>query len=372
MNTLPDDALLAIFKSYLDEYSYEGDKKGREDAWRLLVHVCRRWRSIVFGLPHHLDLELVCTTRTPARDTLDVWPGLPLIIDCRIAFRIRRADNITAVLERSDRVREIFLANVGRSDWEIYMAAMQQPFPELVYLRLGPNIGAVRVVPDSFLGGFAPRLEDLRLQNIPFPGLPKLLLSATHLVNLSLYQVSYSHIFSEEIVAALSTLISLESLKLGFKSSRFFPERATRHLPLSTRTVLPVLTLFCFEGVSGYLEDFVSRIDTPRLIELFITFFDDVAFDTSQLNQFISRTRMLRPLEKAHMTFWDEDAYVKFLSQSSGFWPRRSQSGTLTSMPWVGTASIFCGAGLYLVPAPPFYVGGPLHLQAPQMATRYG
>jgi hypothetical protein len=76
-------------------------------------------------------------------------------------------------------VREIDLQKVSSSHLENLSAAMLVPFPELTVLRLG-SYGEV-VLPDSFLGGSASHLEELYLSRIPFPGLPKLLLSATHL-----------------------------------------------------------------------------------------------------------------------------------------------------------------------------------------------
>ena len=139
---------------------------------------------------------------------LDIWPALPLFIMC---FQTGSADNIIAVLERSDRVCGIDLGHVQSSDLEIILAEMQQPFPELTDLSLYDTVGeTVRVVPDSFLGGSAPRLEDLWLNRIPFPGLPKLLLSATHLVKLHIVRIPHSGYISPDVmVTALSTLTSL-------------------------------------------------------------------------------------------------------------------------------------------------------------------
>jgi hypothetical protein len=71
-----------------------------EEAWRFLVHVCRRWRGVIFRSPRHLNLQLVCTNRIRAIDTLDVWPALHLIILCYSAYRIGSVDNIIAMLER--------------------------------------------------------------------------------------------------------------------------------------------------------------------------------------------------------------------------------------------------------------------------------
>jgi hypothetical protein len=51
------------------------------EAWQSLVHVCRRWRSLVLGSPRRLNLRLLCTPKTHARDTLDVWPALRLIVE---------------------------------------------------------------------------------------------------------------------------------------------------------------------------------------------------------------------------------------------------------------------------------------------------
>ena len=86
------------------------------------------------------------------------------------------------------------------------MVAMQGPFPELTDLVLISDTTMIPPLPDSFLGGSAPRLRNLLLVRVPFPGLPKLLLSATHLVNIRLYGVPHSGFFSPEaLVTALSS-----------------------------------------------------------------------------------------------------------------------------------------------------------------------
>jgi hypothetical protein len=290
----------------------------RAAAWGPLAHVCRRWRSIVFGFPRHLDLQVLCTTGTRVRDMLDIWPTLPLIIMCD-GDSGTGVDNIIAALERRDRVCRIH-TYVRSSDLEIYLAAMQQPFPELTDLGLWSNDETVPVVTDSFLGGCAPRLEFLNLSGILFPGLLKLLLSATHLVNLHLFNIPHSgYISPDAIVTVLSTLTSLGRLSLGFRSPRSCPDLASRRLPPSTRSILPALTHFWFKGVSEYLEDLVASIDTPQLDFLDITFFNDIIFDTPQFIQFISRTPTLRALEEARIELWDGSAGANFSSQRSGY-----------------------------------------------------
>ena len=215
---LPDDVLLAVF---IDFCADEDELFKKEiETWQTLVHVCRRWQCVVFGSPRRLNLQLVCGAKTPARDTLDVWPALPLVIQCFPGIGIENVDNIVAILEHSNRVRRINLLKVSRSDFENISAAMQVPFPELTHLDLW-SYDEMRVLPDSFLGGFAPCLRFLEFDGIPFPGLPNLLLSATHLVGLNLVRIPHSGYFSPETMAtALSKLTSLQSLSLEFESPR--------------------------------------------------------------------------------------------------------------------------------------------------------
>ena len=318
VDTLPDDVLLAIFDYYVNGDAQ--DAKEREEAWQSLVHVCRRWRSIVFGSPRHLKLRLVCQERTPARDRLDVWPALPLIIESYDDYRIGNVDNIVAVLERSDRVCQIILPQISNSDLEILLAAMQRPFPELTDLSLFDTVGEmVPVVSDSFLGGSAPRLKHLWLDRIPFLALRKLILSAPHLVTLYLENTPHSgYISPEAMVTALSSLTGLEILRLEFQSPRSCPDQANRRSPPSTHSVLPVLRHFTFKGVSEYLEDLVARIDAPLLNSLQVTFFNDTVFYTPQIMQFISRTPTSRGLENAIITVWSRDASLVFSSRTFG------------------------------------------------------
>ena len=70
MKTFPAHALLEIFSFYMG--------RAREDEWYALVHVCQRWRYAVLGSQRRLNLRLVCTTRSPVRRMLDIWPPLPL------------------------------------------------------------------------------------------------------------------------------------------------------------------------------------------------------------------------------------------------------------------------------------------------------
>jgi hypothetical protein len=317
---LPNDVLLVIFYFYVNKASSRSYSKGRIEEWQSLVHVCWRWRTIVFGSPRRLNLRLGCTPKTPARDMLNIWPALPLFIWGDRHYPIDGVDNITAVLERSDRVCEIHLGAVSKSHLEAVWAAMQVPFPELTSLKLISDDETVPILPDSFLGGSAPRLEFLQLTRIPFPGIPKLLLSATRLVDLVLFDIPHSgYIPPDAMVTALSTLTSLRYFTLYFQSPQSRPDWASRHPPPSTRTVLPALYYFFFKGVSEYLEDIVSRFDAPGLKQLSIGLFNQVEFDTPQSIQFISRTPRLKAFEKAYLIFANDRAEVDLFSQTPGY-----------------------------------------------------
>jgi hypothetical protein len=118
IDVLPDDVLIEIFDFYVEI-----------GAWQSLVHVCRRWRSLVFGSPRRLNLRLHWTYQT--KDKLDVWPALPLTV------RVNTISKWTiAALEQSNRVCEVSLFQISYWKLEDVLAAMQVSFPELTVLRL--------------------------------------------------------------------------------------------------------------------------------------------------------------------------------------------------------------------------------------------
>jgi F-box-like len=308
IDILPDDVLLAVFEFCMDEVT---------EWWQPLVHVCRRWRIVVFGSPRRLRLRLYCTARSRVAMLL-ILPPFPLVIYDSTSLS-GYVDSVLIALQRTDRVEEIHLYHVG-SAIEKVLAEMQVPFPELTSLQLLSYNKPVPIVPDSFLGGSAPRLRSLRLGGISFPGLPKLLLSATHLVYLHLFNIPHSaYISPDVVVTALSTSSSLGSLALEFQSPQSLLDQASRRPPPLTRAVLPSLTHFYFKGVHEYLEDLVARIDAPRLINLKITFFNDIVFDAPQFIQFISRTPTLKPVENAHFVFGSRRGIVNSSSQTSRY-----------------------------------------------------
>jgi hypothetical protein len=361
IDVLPDDVLLEIFHFYVDmrPSSASSLRKLRVEEWQSLIKVCQRWRTLVFRSPRRLNLRLFCTPKKPARDTLDIWPALPLVVYCNVHKLAYGKDNIIAALGQSTRVCQVTFRRLRDFELEEILPAMQVPFPELTDLHLDSDLSngeSTPVIPDSFLDGSAPRLRYFQLFGIRYPGLPNLLFSATHLVSLELRYIPHSgYISPEAIVALVSVLSSLEQLTLQFRSPQSCPDRETRRPHPSKRSVIPALTFLRFKGVIEYLEDLVTGIDTPQLDELGIEFFNQIDFDTPRLAQFINRTPNLIK-RGAYVLFDDDLAQVGLIHELS---PGYIDIRILCSEPDWQLSSIeqVCNSCF----SPPFHRRGPLH-----------
>ena len=287
ISVLPDNVLLEIF-CFCRKFPYDP----RE--WHVLVHVCRGWRQVVFASPLRLDLRIFCTSRTPVRKNLGIWPALPICVEYE-SDRFNNAlneDNIVNALEHNDRVRNVTLDDVTGPELEKISTVMQAPFPVLTSLDISSSSdrGIAPALPVEFLGGSAPRLESFRLSNVPFPALPTLLLATGDLVELTLCNVPRTgYISPEAMVVGLSALPRLETFYLLFRSATPRPDRI--HPPPVTRTVLPALIEFYFQGASEYLEDLVARIDAPQLNQIEIHYLNQlVDLQVPQFPMFVDRS----------------------------------------------------------------------------------
>jgi hypothetical protein len=156
INVLPDAILGKIFKFSL------GDLTERQHRWRTLVHVCRSWPRTVFASPRGLDLRFVYEGIFSTK-ILDVWPDARIEIrQCAmVRYQRLRIENSVAVLNSKyrNRVCAINLIEYCGGPLEAIIPEMQKPFPELESLTLLGCEKPARVLPDSFLGGSAPRLR---------------------------------------------------------------------------------------------------------------------------------------------------------------------------------------------------------------------
>ena len=282
IGSLPDNVLLEIFDLYVYFCFSIWD-------WEILVHVCRRWRYVVFGSPIRLNLRLCCTKGTPVRKSLDVWPELPLAL---LFYNSKGSfDNLLAALEHCDRVREIEVDNPADFFWKKLVVAMEEPFPALRSLYFDSPYEEF-LLPDTFLNGSAPCLQHLMLSSISFPSLPRFLSSTSNLTSLHLGKIPNSgHIPPETMARCLSALPKLKSLFIHFMSLTPQPNRVP---PPSTRFVLPALTTLNFKGVSEYLEVLAARMDAPLLDHFVINFFHQLVFDIPQIIRFFGHLKSFR------------------------------------------------------------------------------
>jgi len=258
-------------------------------------------------------------------------------------------DVFDATIVPCDRLCEIDLHLTRSQLQQLTSVVRQEQFPALVHLRLevAHSYPAV-ALPDGFLGGSAPRLQSLELRRVPFPALPNLLLSVTDLVHLVLRNIPHSgYISPEAIVTGLAVLANLKYLIISFEP----PYRESRSPPTSvpTRTFLPALTHFEFNGVNEYLEDLVARIDAPLLDSIWINFCCRPTFDIPQLAQFMRRTTGIQALNEAHvdlgldrvevrslppMRTFDEKARLR-ISCTQTYWHRVSSMAPVFTLPCI-------------------------------------
>ena len=307
MDVLHDDVLLLVFDRYMAQAS-------RIESWHTLVHVCRRWRSLVLGSKRYLNLRIACTNKMRVTEKLDVWPEIPIVVSGYCDSPSGPDHNIEAALEHNDRICQIKL--VSSRYLERVFDALEEPFPALTNLELwsiDDDAAPVFPNPVKFLGGSS-HLRSLELGGIPIPGLSRLLSILTNLVELRIDVTSESGFLSpEEIVAGVSALTKLKVFVLEFE---YDTERESQRSPPATRVVLPSLSSFKFKGVSDYLEVLLALTDTPQLDHLEITFysFNQVIFDTPQLLQLIGRIAKLQVPVKAQIGFEDPEIWLEFSS----------------------------------------------------------
>jgi hypothetical protein len=305
ISELSDDLLLEIFDICQKDQGPNPRFLALPEAiwdWHTLVHVCQRWRQVVFASPYRLNLRILCTFGTPVQKNLDIWPTFPIVIQYTSQIEDTE-NNIIAALNHPDRVSSVSLRLTGRQLSQM-VTVMQEPFPALRHIFMAMHTSNdVSVFPCEFLGGSAPSLQTINLQGIPFPALPALLLSTSDLVTMKLHDIPQTgYISPEAMVSSLATLTRLSDLLIGFQS----PDSRTHQisLPPTTRTVLPALTSFEFRGVCGYLEDFLARIDAPLLHTIWIYYFNQlVDFDVPQLRRFIDHSENLNQPTRCYVHF---------------------------------------------------------------------
>jgi len=247
-------------------------------AWVSLVHVCRRWRQVIFGSLRRLDLRFLCRPRTRVRELLAFLPLTMPIMICNCCSSptpqsstssCEDGGQVITAIEQRDRVQWIHLQDISSFLLEKLVKVTQETFPMLKTLHLwaGDEIDEISpALPEEFLGGSAPCLESFWLRGIPFPGITKLLFTTNDLVRLRLEKIPDSgYISPEAMVTALSTCTKLETLIIEFKLGAPHPDLTSHEITSIERIFLPALTFFSFSGNGRYFDNFVPRIGSPAL-----------------------------------------------------------------------------------------------------------
>jgi hypothetical protein len=209
------------------------------------------------------------------------------------------------------------MVHAGQIPVKDIFAALEKPFPALTDLDLSQwpfSYMSTYLDPFKFLMGSG-HLRSLSLGGIAIPQFPALLASSMNLNNLHFHDAHYGYLTPDAMATALSALTSLETLSLRFASRQSHVDLGNReNQHLLSRSVIPSLLCFDFEGVGEYLEALVARIDTPVLGRLGITIPHQATFNTTQLLWLLSRIPKMQELDKARVKLDNLDVWIDFSS----------------------------------------------------------
>ena len=254
----------------------------RERWWYKLAHVCQRWRKLIFASASYLGVCLVCTYGTPVAYMLAHSPPLPLVVDYADETRgltVEGGEGLWLALlpERRDRVRRIRLLVHETFLWKFVAALLEGNFPALEYLfvklRERNHSLSTLTLPDTFR---APRLRHLVLTHVGFSLASPVLLTALHLVTLSLNMVVYYH--PNDLLERLALLLRLETLEIASISPVISAGWEASQTPFDAHVTLSNLCSFGFEGPSSYLETLLPGMVTPLLGVLQTAFLNPMPF----------------------------------------------------------------------------------------------
>ena len=316
---LSEDTLLDIFDFYrLDAMKQPGKRPWK---WHRLAHVCQKWRHIISMSPRRLDLRITCENEAPIESILRSWPTLPLVVRIDASRKSKHLPrNVVVALHRPDRLCEIYL-DVTSSMTRPIVEAIQKPFRALESIRItvrnatGPSI----LVRNAFLGGSAPHLREIELDGIAFPfsAIRQVLLSTNNLVELRLSKIPNDVYFSTDgLVTALSTLVQIKRLTVGFHSPNSRPPSSMTR-PRHQRVSLPSLAFLDFYGTSEYLEQFVAQIDLPVLTKILINLFNDIFFEIPHFCEFIPRLNTPGSPTSARVILYSKFVQVSFFHEAN-------------------------------------------------------
>ncbi|KAH9990636.1 hypothetical protein BJV74DRAFT_421172 [Russula compacta] len=283
IDNLPDEVLLDIFDSYRQHFTHDQSLWNTKHKWFKLMHVCRRWRCIVFASSTRLDLCLFVSNSNPGNMNTIFSPHLsplPIAInhDCpplgvTSHMKGKEIGCMLAVLKRcGDRVRGITFSG-SAPDFDKLFEATKHPFPILEDLELYHCSIIELNLPATFLMGSAPHLRRLKLDRISLISISSLLSSAMMLIELCLgiYNPSPKAL----LLTHLQNMHCLRHLKLRtWEAPSLLNSPVPPTNPRDT-FLLPKLTSFHYQGPSLFLSAFMARFTAPSLQDVHFIFDGD-------------------------------------------------------------------------------------------------
>ena len=297
IDNLPTELLLEIFDAYRQHFDY-GYKHQRcwntSLTWFKLIHVCRKWRHVVFTSMTHLNLYLILETRHRDRNHRDIilsrhFPPLPIVIDCHFGGPSTPEDQVRllSTLKLCDRVHGISVFGRRAPDFAEFFEQTKRPFPTLKSLKIYHEHLDTLELPPTFIGGSAPSLRCLKINPVSFASISPILSSATQLVDLSLViELTFSPSQEESLLAYLKAMPCLRHLSLII-SDRSINSLAHPSEPEDIVTLFK-LTDFHYHSPSVVLDILVAGFTAPSLQELCIGAIDTTALPVPHLPQFIN------------------------------------------------------------------------------------
>ena len=270
--------LLEIFDCYRQDINSYDYQWGEKHVWINLVHVCSKWRTVVFASYVRLDLGVLVGPKKPGHIKTILSGPLPISIDYQHIYEPITGSALwrmrATLKHHPDRVRKITFQG-KRANFDKFFELTNRAFPVLDTLSLhfcGPYVK----IPDTFLRG--PDLSDLHhdlrhlrhleltgVSRVSLPPISKFLLSATALTDLVLhFDNSHQSPLSEtSLLACLKGLSCLRSLDLGFISG---PVTSSQPSTPKDIVTLSKLTFFRYIGHDIlFFDALVAGLSAPSL-----------------------------------------------------------------------------------------------------------
>ena len=293
INNLPDEILIEVFDFYRQgrfdpsrqwRQGYESNESYYYRCWSIelewfkLIHVCKRWRTVMFMSSSRLNLCFVLTPRNGGRMKTIMsrrFPPLPIAIDYNLPHQYpgeRDIGRMLAAFKHPNRIRAITLVTGWTTIFDKLFKAAQCPFPALESLELRNSDKALKI-PTSFLGGSNHQeLRTLKLHRVSLSFIVQFLSAAPALTHLSLViDIGVGPQPAMSPIVCLRGMPCLRHLDLEINSFIDGMEQAARP---TEKFSLPKLAYFRYSGYSAFLNALTAVLTVPCLREAHISLLD--------------------------------------------------------------------------------------------------